>query len=210
MICTSIANVSFEKAQEIVLKCQMAEIRLDRLDFTKEQIERVFSESKIPLIATYRPGEITEEDRLLALKNAINYGANYVDVEIESLPDFKKEILKTAKGRCEVIISYHNFKNTPVRYELESIVQQCFDQGADIAKLACQTNAKKEAARILGLYSHYEGLVAIGMGDLGKITRVAAEVLGAPFTFASIDAKNSTAPGQLTAQELNSAYEILN
>ncbi len=210
MICTSIASVDFETVMNLIEECEMAEIRLDLLDLDTEQIKQVFSQTKTPLIATYRPGKITEEERLEILKQTIDYGAKYVDVEIESLPDFKRTIVKHARNRCEVIISYHNYKITPVRYELESIVQQCFDQGADIAKLACQVNSKKETARILGLYSHYEGLVAIGMGELGKITRVASVVLGAPFTFAAIGAENSTAPGQLTGDELKSVYEILN
>ena len=210
MICTSIASVSFEETKSLIQEATMAEIRLDLLDFSMEEIETIFSNSKIPLIATYRPGKISEKERLGILKKTIEFGAKYIDVEIESLPDFKKEIVRAAKGKCEVIISYHNYEITPVRYELEVIVQQCFDQGADIAKLACQVNSKKEAARILGLYSHFEGLVAIGMGELGKITRVASVVLGAPFTFASIDTKNSTAPGQLTSDSLSQIYGVLN
>ncbi len=41
------------------------------------------------------------------------------------------------------------------------------------------------------------------------ISRVAALPFGAEFTFASSDKGNSTAPGQLTVDELNDIFRIL-
>jgi 3-dehydroquinate dehydratase-1 len=47
------------------------------------------------------------------------------------------------------------------------------------------------------------------MGDLGKISRIMAPLLGAHFTFATLGQDAATAPGQLTAAELFRILEIL-
>ena len=52
-------------------------------------------------------------------------------------------------------------------------------------------------------------IVCFAMGDLGKQSRLVSPVFGAFFTFASLDEKRKTAKGQLTIQEMNSAYEAL-
>ncbi len=48
------------------------------------------------------------------------------------------------------------------------------------------------------------------MGDAGRITRVAAPLLGSEFTFASPGEGRETAPGQMSASQLNAIYKILN
>ncbi len=47
------------------------------------------------------------------------------------------------------------------------------------------------------------------MGEKGMITRVASVPLGAEFTFAAASEADVTAPGQLTADELQDIYKIL-
>jgi 3-dehydroquinate dehydratase-1 len=47
------------------------------------------------------------------------------------------------------------------------------------------------------------------MGEMAGLTRVAAPILGAEFTFASSDKSDETAPGQLTIEELLSIYKIV-
>ena len=47
------------------------------------------------------------------------------------------------------------------------------------------------------------------MGKPGKITRIAAPFLGAPFTYAAWNEKLATAPGQLTVDELMDIYDVL-
>ena len=40
-------------------------------------------------------------------------------------------------------------------------------------------------------------MVVLGMGEMGKITRIMAPFLGAEFTFAAMDEGKETAPGQI-------------
>jgi 3-dehydroquinate dehydratase len=45
-------------------------------------------------------------------------------------------------------------------------------------------------------------MVIIGMGKLGVVTRIAAPLLGAEFTFAAPETGKETAPGQISKDKL--------
>jgi 3-dehydroquinate dehydratase-1 len=170
-----------------------------------DQIKKIFS---LPhrLVATYRPGQVSNIQRERILSAAIESGATYVDIEIESNQPFKKRIKKIcADNDCKLILSYHNYKCTPIRKELENIITTSIVEGADIAKIACLVQSAQDNAEILSLYKNpdLEGkIIAIGMGEKGKITRVAASFMGAPFTYAAINPEMETAPGQLDSKTL--------
>jgi 3-dehydroquinate dehydratase-1 len=47
------------------------------------------------------------------------------------------------------------------------------------------------------------------MGDAGKITRIAAPLLGAPFTYASAEDTKKTAPGQIKADKIDAIIKMI-
>lgn len=203
MICASIADKDVEKCLAALEWVEMAEIRMDLTEYNNEEIRRVFSRRK-KTIATCRPCKIKDEERQEILKIAIESGATYVDIEYEAPPEFKNELIDYAHAhQCDVIISYHNYQKTPELSELESIVHECYAQGADIAKIATHVNVNRDNSKILSLYKAPGRLVAIGMGDLGRISRIVAPFLGAEFTYASLDQGETTAPGQISYERLN-------
>jgi len=200
-ICVSIANTSFENILETLNEVGMAEIRIDLIDFMPNQLEMIFSIHH-NLIATCRQGRYDEIQRASLLTRAIESGAAWVDLEIESSPEWRKPIIELARSKkCKVIISWHCFGKTPDEKDIYSIVDSLYEAGADVAKIACMSNNIADSARILNLYSKYKRLVALGMGKTGLITRIAALSLGAPFTFASIEGYE-TAPGQINYTEM--------
>jgi 3-dehydroquinate dehydratase-1 len=181
----------------------MAEIRLDLTEFDEAAISKVFSQRK-KLIATCRPSVFSDEERLKKLETAIEAGASYVDIEYESSPEYRDQLIDFAHShQCEVIISYHNYKETPELGVLESIMYNCYEMGADVAKIATLVNVNRDNSKILSLYKAPGRLVAIGMGDLGRISRIVAPFLGAEFTFAALSESESTAPGQISYQRLS-------
>jgi 3-dehydroquinate dehydratase type I len=208
MICRSLIPRSVAEAVESLKKIEFAEVRLEQMKLSEADIQTLFNCST-KIIATNRPSGQSEDERREVLDLAIKYGASYVDIEIESSKDFKRELVALAKEKgCRVIVSYHNYTDTPDRISLQEIVDQCFDDGADIAKIACMVNTSADAARILGMLDSDRSVVAIGMGIKGRITRAAAPLLGSPFTFAPADDLHPTAPGQLTAFELEQIYRF--
>jgi 3-dehydroquinate dehydratase I len=203
MICASIAEKNVEKCIQSLDLVEMAEIRIDLAEFNNDEIRLVFSRRK-KTIATCRPGIIKEEERVEMLKIAIESGATFVDIEYEATPEYKNYLIEFAHShQCDVIISYHNYDRTPELDELEEIVKNCYAQGADLAKIATHINVNRDNSKILSLYKAPGRLVAIGMGDLGRISRIVAPFLGAEFTYASLSEDEATAPGQISYERLN-------
>jgi 3-dehydroquinate dehydratase I len=209
MLCVSISEPSVKEILKLIRKSEIAEVRLDLMDLSDQDIEKVFSgEGKI--IATCCVGKFSDEQRKNKIKKAIESGASYVDIEIDAPVAFKKELIPWAhKHNCMVILSYHNFNETPPTDALDKMVDACFAQGADIAKVACLANSESDAARILSLYAKHKNLVALGMGEKGKITRVASLLLGAPFSYVSTGTAKETAPGQINRKQMKKVLEGL-
>ena len=209
MICVALSESNFEKCLELSKKFELCEIRIDLCGFDVNQIQSIFS-TGAKLIATCRPGNISEEQRKLLLVTAINAGATYVDVEFETEYGFKQDIIATALSKkCAVIISYHNFESTPSREQLKIIVNQSFDMGAHVAKIACMCQKAEDNASLLSVYESGKRIVSVGMGEFGKISRIAAPFLGAEFTFASATDEFATAPGQISYTKLRTITEML-
>lgn len=202
MICVSIAEKDTQKCIEYLNKVEMAEIRIDLAEYNNNEIREVFSKRK-KIIATCRPGKIKDAERVEMLKIAIESGATYIDIEYEASDEYKSDLINYAHNfQCDVIISYHNYERTPELEELEKIVQNCYSQGADLAKIATHVNVNRDNSKILSLYKAPGRLVAIGMGDLGRISRIVAPFLGAEFTYASLSDSESTAPGQINYERM--------
>jgi 3-dehydroquinate dehydratase-1 len=209
MICVSLGEPTAEDCINALEGIQFAEIRLDKMDITPADIEKIFS-SHPNLIATCRPAFLDREKRLEYLSTAVSSGAAYVDIELEADEEFKNSILKVAgeKG-CRVIVSFHDFNRTPDKPELEQIVHSCFNAGSDIAKIACKVHTDKDNVRLLSLLEEERPLVVIGLGSRGRVTRLAAPLLGSPFTYASLSERKETAEGQLDRESIKTLLKAL-
>jgi 3-dehydroquinate dehydratase type I len=110
------------------------------------------------------------------------------------------------KHNCKRIISYHNFTETPDNPTLNNIINRATSMGADCIKIAVTARTPEDCSRVMALYSQHSRIIAFAMGEIGKITRIAAPLLGAPFTFAAPNETSLTAPGQLTATQMENIY----
>ena len=209
-ICVSLGGISFDMCMQLASAWPLVEIRLDLIHpIDPEKIELLAGQCR-RWIATCRPGQLSDDDRSELLKAAIRSGATYVDIEYEAEAAYRQPLSDLAgKHQCKVIISYHNFESTPDIDTLNRIIIHATVMGADCVKLAVTANSPVDCARIMSLYEQHKHLVAFAMGEAGKITRIAAPLLGAEFTFASIDEAHLTAPGQLTASKMEYIYNML-
>lgn len=165
-----------------------------------------------PVIFTARceseGGSLKDADprRRLMLMEAGRRGFEYVDVEYKSgLFDVMAE--KAGKG---LIVSYHDLKGVPA--DLFRLYDQMASAGADIVKIAVTPTSVSDVGRVMELMRHKAKakppLVAIAMGPLGLVTRIIGGKYGAPFTYASATRGAESAPGQLTAEEMDSVYGV--
>jgi len=157
-----------------------------------------------------------EEERIAVLHEAILLGVDYVDIELSSsvtLRESLKILIGEHLGRTQLIISCHDFHLTPSDAALEDLWQSCREAGARVIKIVTFARTMADNLRVLRLIPWSLGkgqeIVAFSMGELGKISRIMAPLLGAHFTFASLEQETATAPGQLTAAELFRILEIL-
>ena len=220
MICTCIQNKTYGEILDLLQDLEMAEIRLDLCALSDEEITELFAQTDIPLIATCRaantPGQDgipspgwSEAERKLTL--AVQAGARFADLEIEAPSEVSRRFQKLCR-ECgtELIRSCHDFEGTPDEKGLQMALARCFRYGADIAKIVTMCHTPEDAARIEGLYSiiledvdSLQGrLIAFGMGEEGRNTRIRCLRRGAPFTYACLTEEEATAPGQFTTDEL--------
>ncbi|PID58344.1 hypothetical protein CSB45_04560 [candidate division KSB3 bacterium] len=206
-ICTAVAKMPFDECLNAVSTLDFVEIRLDLLELSEEEIIRIFS-SDCRTIATCRPGKYAAERRRQLLLLAITSGASYVDIEVDADDGLKHELIRAANAKgCQVIISFHDFEKTPQREELERVIRRCSECHADIIKVACMVSSPRDNARLLGLLDSDLSLLVVGMGEQGRISRVAAPLLGGLCTFASFAAGKATAAGQMRQQDIEELWQ---
>lgn len=130
--------------------------------------------------------------------------------------DFKTQgrlFEKAKRTQLKTILSYHNYKETPLSVELESLVQQMTQHHPEIVKVATQCQSREDAVRLLELLlklkSQTQRHIVLGMGAHGVITRVFGTLWGNELTFAPKDLADASAPGQLNRDDLAAIFKVL-
>lgn len=208
------------------------ELRLDTIknihqDIKHENIKKIFahikqlekkSNSQIKIIATCRQqqyggdfsGDTNQQQQILQQAN--NLGANYIDIDLDI---FKQITISNQKAK--IVISYHNFHQTPSDLKLRETQEQMQSTNADIIKIAVMNQNQDDAKRIYTLLTNQHSKdnkttkpqIIIGMGEAGKITRVVAPLLGSYLTFATINNNSNSADGQIEISKLKLLYRQL-
>ena len=206
MICTSIQNKELSEIQELLPQLEMAEIRLDRCALEDEDIDVLFGDSDVPLIATCRLSEESQAPEIL--ERAIKAGAKYVDLEMEAPAAVGRRIREACREYGTVLIrSYHNFDSTPSREVLLSILERARTFGGEVVKIVTTAVSEADNEVVASLYKEADPgtLVAFAMGEAGRPSRLNALKLGAPFTYACLSPEEAAAPGQWTVEEMQQA-----
>lgn len=191
-----------DKAAEIA---DIIELRIDYI--SSPNLERLLRHSQTPKIVTnrtkYEGGRFqgSEDERIAYLREAIALGAEYVDIELNHYQPLER-------GGTKLIVSYHNFEETPDN--LDKIYQRISRKSPDIVKIATKAQSYKASLRMLDLIANAErDIIGICMGQKGIITRVYGPALGGYLTFASLSEGKSSAPGQLSVDELRRTWQLL-
>lgn len=206
MICVSIQNKDYQEILDILETVEMAEIRLDRCALEEEEIERLFQDSDVPLIATCRLSEESQAPQLLEL--AIRSGAKYADLEMEAPAAIGRRIREACREYGTVLIrSFHDFSGTPPLEVLQSLVERARSFGGEVVKIVTTAHTEADNATVQALYKDTAPgtLVAFCMEEAGRPSRLDALRYGAPFTYACLSEEEATAPGQWTAEAMRKA-----
>jgi 3-dehydroquinate dehydratase type I len=146
-------------------------------------------------------------ERIAILREAVRLGADYVDVEAAT-DSARKAELRTALagGRTQLISSWHDFSGTPGAGFLRTKLAECMAEAPAIVKIVTYADAAADCLRVLELIPRAlaagQAICAFSMGEAGKISRVAAPLLGSAIEYASLDEEQASAPGQFTIREI--------
>jgi 3-dehydroquinate dehydratase/shikimate dehydrogenase len=212
MICVSIVAQTVDRVlAEMEQASRVADLLEIRLDYVRQpDLPRILAHRSKPVIITIMPKheqgrfEGSEPERLALLRQAIELGADYIDVNCDC-PE--RGALIKGKGASKVILSYHNFKETPA--DLDRVFSSMLTDGADILKIATFANRLSDNLTVLNLVKKSPGdLIGICMGERGEISRVLGPLYGSYLTFACLEPGKESAPGQIPAAALRNIYAV--
>ncbi|XP_057484811.1 bifunctional 3-dehydroquinate dehydratase/shikimate dehydrogenase, chloroplastic-like isoform X2 [Actinidia eriantha] len=208
--------VSMNKAKSS--GADLVEVRLDSLkSFNPSQdVETLVKRCPLPTLFTYRPSwegglyDGDENSRLDALRLAMELGADYIDVELQVIHEFNNFIMQGKKpAKCKVIVSSHNYQNTPSVEDLGNLVARIQAAGADIVKIATTALDIADVARVFQITVHSQvPIIAMVMGERGLMSRILCPKFGGYLTFGTLESGIVSAPGQPTIEDLVNLYNF--
>ena len=196
------------------------ELRLDHLDSGRnsDQILEITglvnqayaaASDKI-LIATVRTGKEGGEASYTAaeyLRLLIRYSRmDLIDLEVSRGEAILAPLVEAAHtAGIGVIMSSHNFSETPDSAVLRETLELERKLGGDILKLAVMPRKASDVARLLLVTAEAREaglgpLVTMAMGPLGSISRVSGGIFGSALTFAM--SGTASAPGQMAVEDV--------
>lgn len=205
---------NYFQSLKIVNRVSCAEIPFDRCYLTIWQLKEILNHCNEWVLSVRN--EFNDNPYKIELFNlCIDHKPLFVDFDfslinnsqISSLIDYIR--LK----HISLMYSYHNFQLTPSFVDLVSMVRMMFSKGSDIVKIACKANIFEDVETILKLYDVFENIVALSLGDLGRISRIMALEKGMKISYVAYDQQTINAPGQYTLEQMHKLmknnYKIL-
>src|SRR4029079_6502050 len=177
-------------------------LRLGAVD--RPDVPGALQDRRRPVIVTCRAAwegghfKGSEEERQRILKEALDAGADYVDIEYRAIG--VERWLRREDREQRVICSLHDFEGMPA--DLPERVNHMRRTGAAIVKVAGKAQRLRDLLPLLDIgrrgQKAGERSIVIGMGMAGVASRLLAAHFGSCWTYAG----NGVAPGQVPADRL--------
>lgn len=215
MICVPIVSSTMADALSDIAAAQdyadVIELRLDLIsDYDLPELLKAVGK---PCIVTNRSkvdgGQFkgSEEERVQSLREAIELGADYIDIETVTPSPLLRSILESPK-KCQVILSHHDFMGTPT--EIGSLYEIMRQTPAAILKIVPYARDINDNITLFQLLERAgkdkQKIIAFCMGEKGEVSRILSPLLGGFLTFGSLETGKESAPGQIPASTLRNIY----
>ena len=227
-LAVPIATENLEQAKELVKAALaagagMLELRTDYLEnLSVPMVGKLIADTKtaagrkLPVIVTCRDKQQGGAKshplklRIDVLAGALKAGAEYIDFEYDNFVATENQekirVALSQSGKGRIILSAHNFQT---KFENISRLYRRIQTAhpAAIPKLVYTANHINDCFDAFDLLHVTSGeRIIFCMGQAGLISRVLAKKFDSFLTFASIDEKKATAPGQLTIEQFRRLY----
>lgn len=204
---------AIEEAKTIA---DLIELRVDYM--RKPKMASLLGGRQKPFIVTNRRKEEggrhdgVERERLSILKEAVDLGAEYIDVEVRSERGMLRYLMANRK-ETNIILSFHDLDRTPSPRELQKLFGRMIRWRADTIKIVTFARCWEDNLRVLSLLpcakARKQKMVAFCMGEKGKVSRILAPFMGAAWAYSCLSRKRTSAPGQMTVKEMKDILERL-
>ena len=184
----------------------LVEVRLDLLRRQEALLERRLPDLAVPVLLTARhpaeggaPGTTGSLRRSWLEKFLPVAGA--VDIELRCARSCQPLLAAAARRGAMRVVSFHDFVKTPRLPALRRIVRSAVTAGADTVKIATRLRGPADLALLLQLQATAAvPLATMGMGPLGRVSRLALAAAGSRLNYGFLD--RPQVPGQWPAVEL--------
>jgi 3-dehydroquinate dehydratase-1 len=214
-ICASVAEKTPKRLKQTLTKAlkksDYAEIRFDFLNpnLVPDALQQIKKDLR-KCVCTLRPVseggkfEGGEKNRISIIKLIAEYNPFLLDVELNTLSKNKNLRRYLKNTGTDILVSWHNFKQTPSNSALKKKLTQMKKISNNI-KIVTMAKSINDATQVLSLYKNNNTkLIAFSMGNYGRISRILCLFLGSPYTYASLG--KPIAPGQFSVDEVKSIF----
>ena len=210
---TQRADLEYLRSNPTELKTDLLEFRIDNLPDSLDEIKETVAAlpDDIGILTTVRdPSEgggtsFSPEERAGLYKQLFPQ-SDFLDTEVASFdhPEIADIVAEAKSRKILVVASFHDFEKCPSQNKLTETINKACELGADIAKVAVAVNTFTELAVLIDIVetSTSQGKVisAMGMGKLGKLSRLVLARAGSCLNYGYLQKAN--APGQWSASKL--------
>jgi 3-dehydroquinate dehydratase I len=186
----------------------LCELRIDKLLPSSDDLPVRVRELPFPKIVTIRDpleggaNSVPESKRLRLFEQWLPV-CNFIDVELRNLSRFSKVIQEAESTGKEVIVSFHDFAKTPKLEELQEMFDRSGRVPNRIFKVATAVSQWSDVEILIHLIQNNSEfpVAAMGMGALGKLSRLVLGRLGSCLAYGSLGA--AVVPGQWPVTRLS-------
>ena len=222
-ICLPIIKQSIPEVVEIIEQQKnnfdMFEIWIDYVKENEEMIQNMLQDlsnkfaKKIIVVFRRQNAELITmpfEKRKLIIEKLAEKNI-FLDLDIEQQI---KDLEFAKEKKAKVIASFHDYKKTPRTSALVEIIKKMEMFQPAIFKIATFCETEKDALHLLHLLldlkEEKKDVIVLGMGEKGIITRIFGSIWGNEITFAPVSGNEQSAPGQLTKEQLEKIFSMIN
>ena len=213
--CASVAEKTPKRLKQTLTKAlkksDYAEIRFDFLNpnLVPDALQQIKKDLR-KCVCTLRPvsegGKFSgsEKNRISIMKLIAEYNPFLLDIELNSLSKNKNLQRYLKSTGTDILLSWHNFKQTPDTSVLKKKLAQ-MEKISNNIKIVTMAKSINDATQVLSLYKNNNTkLIAFSMGNYGRISRILCLFLGSPYTYVSLG--KPVAPGQFSVDEVKSIF----
>lgn len=198
---------------------QWQEVALTQVHAVLKQLKELALNKQI--LVTYRTakqgglGTLAQKDYYEYLTSLITQETfDFIDIEFDkkqNTEDLTTVINLAQNNNKEVVLSYHDFDQTPPLDELKHLYYKMHLLAPEYLKVAVMPKGKEDVTNLLNAMSVTadsvnERVVGIAMGKIGTVSRTAQGVFGGAISYGCLDTPK--APGQIHVASLRQQLDF--